>query len=170
MNESKTTRPCKRIRNTIPTLWNSFRGRLAERFEDHIAHCPRCQRRLALNNRVEIGLCLLRSQPHNPDLLARANQSALNVLKLSLRNAPAAGHLRQVRPEPLWFDAHRPVIERILNVAACLFIAVIIRVGIVSDFNHVKQDGTKVLQKYYANNLDPGLCREIFGDSFDASA
>jgi hypothetical protein len=167
MNESKTTRPCKRLRNTVPSFWNSLRGRLAERFQDHVAHCPRCQRRLALNNRVEIGLCLLRSEPHSTDLLARVNQSALNVLKLSLRNAPAAGPLRQARPEPLWFDAHRPLIERILNVAACLFIAILIRVGIFSDFNHVKQDGTKVLQKYYANNLDPGLCREIFGDSRD---
>lgn len=168
MNESKTTRPCKRLRNTIPSVWNSFRGRMIARFEDHIAHCPRCQRRLALNNRVEIGLCLLRSEPHNPDLLARVNQSVLNVLKLSLRNAPAAGHLRQVRPEPMWFEQHRPILERALNVAACLFIAVILRVGIFSDFHHVQRDGTKVLHKYYANNLDPGLCSEIFGDSHDS--
>src|SRR5512145_1419703 len=138
MNESKTTRPCKRIRNAIPSFWNSVRGRLEERFHDHIARCPRCQRRLALNNRVEIGLCLLRSETHGPDLLARVNQSTLSVLKHSLRDAPAAGPLRQVRPEPLWYDQHRPIIERALNVAACLFIAVILRVGIFSDFHHVK--------------------------------
>lgn len=170
MNESKTNHPCKRIRNAIPSFWNSFRGRLAERFHDHIARCPRCQRRLALNNRVEIGLCLLRSETHNPDLLARVNQTTLNVLKHSLRDAPAAGDLRQAHPEPQWFDMHRSILERALNVAACLFIAVVLRVGIFSDFHHVQRDGTKVLQKYYAKNLDPGLCREVFGDSFDASA
>jgi len=78
--------------------------------------------------------------------------------------------LRCAHPEPQWFETHRSIFERVLNMAACLFIAMILRVGIYSDFHHVKQDGTKILHKYYANNLDTGLCREIFGDSFNASA
>ena len=153
--------PCKQVRSR-QGMWASLKGRMRDRLSDHIATCPRCQNRLALVNRVELTFGLLKSQPHDMDLLARANTKAIGVLKHSLRDAPRSEELRHSRPEQNWLEKKRPVIERVLNIAACLFIVVMIRMGVTSSLTDVKNKGETALHNYYARNLDSQLYNEIF--------
>jgi len=152
---------CKQARNR-QGLWAALKEQIRNRLADHIATCPRCQKRLALANRVELALDLLKTQPHSMDLLAQANTKAIGVLKHSLRYAPKSEKLRHARPDVHWLDKKRPVIERVLNMAACLFVVLMMRMGINSTLTDVKTTGQAVLHNYYARNLDSQTVDEIF--------
>ena len=157
----KINNPCKQVRSR-QGMWASFKERIRDRLSDHIATCPRCQKRLAMVNRVELAIGLLKSQPHGLDLLSRANTKAIGVLKHSLRDAPRSEKLRHSRPDQHWLEKKRPVIERVLNIAACLFVVVMIRMGVTSSLTDVKNKGETALHNYYARNLDNQLYNEIF--------
>src|SRR4030042_5066513 len=91
---------CKRIRYWLyETLRNRFSFD-ADWVQNHIANCPKCQRRFASVSRVNLALSLVKSQPHKLDLLMRANTQAIGVLKHSLREAPKTQRLKTMQPEP----------------------------------------------------------------------
>jgi hypothetical protein len=142
----------------------SFRQRIQRLLLGHVACCPCCQKRLSLTNRVELAICLLKMQPQQGELLAKANASALDVLKHSLRYSPKSDTLRQARCGQGWLQRYKPVLEHALNMAACLFVLVMIRCGIFSSLSSYKEQGEAVLHNYYAQNLDKQLFDEIFGD------
>lgn len=153
--------PCKQVRSR-QGMWTFLKERVRDKLSEHIATCPRCQKRLAMVNRVELAFGLIKSQPHGLDLLACANTKAIGVLKHSLRDAPQSEKLRHSRPDQNWLEKKRPVIERILNIAACLFVVVMIRMGVTSSLTNVKHKGQTALHNYYARNLDSQLYNELF--------
>ena len=53
-------------------------------------------------------------------------------------------------------------IERVLNVAACLFIIIMIKTGVSNSLLDYKQQGEAVIHNYYTRNLDEQLFNEIF--------
>lgn len=160
INHSKS---CKQVRNK-QTVWTSLKERAFQHLSDHIAVCPRCQKRLASLNRVELAMSLLKIQQHNLNLTARANSQAISVLKHSLRDAPQSEKLRHVRPGPHWIDKKRPVLERALNIAACVFVVLMIRMGVTSSLRNIQSKGKTAIHNYYARNLDSQLMNEIFPD------
>ncbi|RKY03602.1 MAG: hypothetical protein DRP56_11010, partial [Planctomycetota bacterium] len=121
---------CRSARNARCGLFGSFKLRLLQQLDDHVAECPKCQRRFAMTNRVELALMLTKSQPYEMGLLARANNKALDVLTHSLRFAPKSTLLRQAKSDVNRVEKARPVIERVLNVAACLFVVIMIKTGV----------------------------------------
>jgi hypothetical protein len=154
---------CKQ-RRSKQRPWALLNERVRQRLTDHVAACPRCQKRLALANRVELAMNLLKSQPHDLELLSRANTRAVGVLKHSLRHAPQSEKLRRSRPDHNWIEKKRPLIERMLNLAACLFVVIMIRMGVMSSMRDVQTRGKAVLHTYYARSLDSQLVNEIFPD------
>ena len=154
--------PCKAVRSR-KGLWGHFKDRVQAQLSDHVATCPRCRKRLAMANRVQMAFDLIKSQPHSLNLLAAANQQATNVLKHSLRNAPKSQKLRQANPEPHWTQKKQPWLEQVVNVAACAAVLLIVRMGLTASLLDVRQTGKTVVHNYYARNLsDTGLMSELF--------
>ena len=147
-----------------PGLWAALKQRLSQRLSDHIADCPRCRQRLAMVNRVEVALILLKTQPHPLDLLARANTRAVGVLNHSLRQRPQSEKLRHSIPDQHWVEKKRPLIERLFHVAACLFVVLMVRMGVTSSLADVQTRGKTALHNYYARNLDAQMVNEIMPD------
>lgn len=146
-------------------LLDLLKQRLLDRLNEHIAHCPRCRKRLGSASRVEIALAVTKSQPYPIDLLSRANAQALGVLKHQLRYAPKSQALRTSRLEPIWVVKNRPLLERLLNTAACLFIVLMMRSGILNSLTNYKEQGEAVIHSYYSRNLDSSIFNEIFPDN-----
>jgi len=143
-------------------LWGKLRLQLLERLSDHIAECPRCQRRLAMVNCVELGLTLIKTQPLKIGLLSLANNRALDVLKHSLRYAPKSTILRNAKSDTNRLEKMRPGLERVLNAAACVFVVLMIKTGVSNSLLDYKEQGEAVIHNYYARNLDNQMFDEIF--------
>ena len=141
-----------------------MKARLQAHLADHIATCPRCQKRLAMTSRVHLALDLIKSQPHSLYLLAAANTRATGVLKHSLRDDRKSEKLRHQVPDRHWLDKQAPLIERILNVAACLFVLCMVRMGLTASLTDVQEKGRTAVHGYYARHLDGGLLDELFPD------
>lgn len=170
MNTTNDTNRCRNMEKRPVGFWNGLRLRLTEQLNDHVAHCPRCQRRLAMVNRVELALTLVKTQPLNVGLLAQANNKALDALKHSLRNAPKSAALRIAKADLNRLEKMRPGLERILNVAACVFVVLIIKTGMSRSLLDYQEQGEAVIKNYYARNLDSQLFDEIFPETPSPSA
>ena len=170
MNDTRHNEHCKSLRAARRGFWASVRQRFSERCLDHVAHCPRCQKRLAAMQRVELSLCLMRTQPHTMELLGKANTSALKYLTRTSRQTACAEQLRCATHQPHRLEKASPMLERLINVAACLFVVLMIRVGLTNKMFQIKEQGTKVMENYYARNLDPQLFEDVFGQSPDLKA
>ena len=156
---------CRSVRNERCGMMHSVKMRWLRRLDDHVADCPKCRKRLLRVNRVEVALMLMKSQPYEMGLLARANNKALDVLTHSLRFAPKSTLLRQAKSDTNRIEKARPFIERVLNVAACLFIIIMIKTGVSNSLLDYKRQGEAVIQNYYARNLDEQLFNEIFSEA-----
>lgn len=170
MSNTRHNEQCRRLRAAPEGFWANFKMQLAERCSAHIAACPRCQKRLAKIGRVELVLCLMRTQPHTMALLAMANNSALKYLKRSIRQTPCAEQLRTAVHGPGRLEKASPVLERLINVAACLFVILMVRTGLTHKMFELKDQGTKVMENYYARNLDSELYEDVFGSPPDMTA
>jgi hypothetical protein len=153
---------CRQIRNRVFS-------KLAESFtldrhwiQNHIAGCPRCQRRLAGLGKVELAITLLKSQPHRLDLLMRANTQAISILKRSLRNTAKAEHLRNVRPEQNIIEKISGYKRPLLNAAACIAIALIMKGGTSLFARQIESRGQKAMEHYYASNAGEDIASDIF--------
>ncbi|MEN8128241.1 MAG: hypothetical protein ABFR90_10635 [Planctomycetota bacterium] len=153
---------CRSVRTKRYGLIRSVKVRLLGQLSDHVAECPKCQKRLAAINRIEIALMLMKSQPCKMGLLARANNKTLDVLTHSLRFGAKSTLLRQAVPDTNRLEKARPFIEKILNMAACLFVIVMIKSGISNSLLDYKEQGQAVIHNYYARNLDSQMFDEIF--------
>jgi len=152
-----------REQRRLGTGWmRTLRDRIILRLEDHIASCPRCQRRLMKVRRVETALTLLLTQPLSPGLLQKANTRAISVLRRDLRRSPSAENLRTVEVRPDWTTRHRRVLDAAFGAAACLAVLVLLRIGIFSSMKEIEDDGRTAVQNYYAKHLDDEVMREIF--------
>lgn len=162
MNSVKKISLCRQQRQLKMGWVRQMRESLLYRLEDHIATCPKCQKRLVKVQRAETALKLLMTQPLAPDLLQKANASALQVLKKDLRDTAPAEALRNVQVRPDWTNRHRRVLETAFSAAACLAVLVLLRTGVFSSMNEIEDDGRAIVQNYYAKHLDSDLMEEIF--------
>jgi len=169
MKSDKHTKYCSKIRKSQAGLLSGLRSRVLKRLNDHVTHCPRCQRRLAIVNRVEIAMMLMKTQPQDIGLLARANSKALDMLKHSLRNAPQSAALRTMQVDQSRFEKIRPGLERALNVAACVFVVIMIKTGVSNSLLDYKKQGENVIHNYYARNLDSELFDALFTEDSSAT-
>ena len=159
---------CTKFRTWLYKILGSHLALNADWVQNHVARCPRCQRRLASVARVNLALSLLKAQPHSLDLLKRANAQAIGVLKHSLRDAPKAAVLRNIQPEPSLLERCGKYKSSLANIAACFAVLFLMKVGIFSFMSRFQSQGQKTLKNYYAANLgkdDPDsqrMLNEIF--------
>lgn len=153
---------CKRIRNWMYSVFNRHINLEAGWLKSHIAHCPRCQQRVASRGRVNLALSFIKSQPINLHLLKRANTQAIGVLKHSLREAPKSEQLRQIQPEPKLLERWSKYVQPFGNMAACVTILLLMKTGIFSSIDNVQTKGQKVIRQYYASRVGEDLTNELF--------
>ena len=130
--------------------------------QNHIENCPKCRQRIAQLGRVDLALSLLKSEPHSIELLMRANTQAISVLKHALRKSAQAGKLRQARPEPGILEVCAKYKRPLFNAAACIIIAVLMKVSVFSSGSRFQAQSQKAVENYYAKNIGDDLAREIF--------
>ena len=164
----KTTRKnerrarCRQIRGW---LYESLRNHFslnADWVQNHIASCPKCQRRFASVSRVNLALSLIKSQPHKLDLLMRANKQAVGVLKHNLREAPKAQKLKAMQPEPKLLEICNVHKGSAANIAACIAILLLMKTGIFYSVDTCQDQGKKALKQYYINQVGEDLANDIF--------
>jgi hypothetical protein len=153
---------CRRIRAWLHNIISSHLGNDADWIQNHIVNCPRCHRRLVSVGKVNLALSVMKSQPHKLDLLMRANNQAINVLKHSLRREPKARKLRVMRPEPKLFERWSKYTHSTANVAACIAILLLMKIGIFSSMDEFQNQGQKVIKHYYASQVGEDLADEVF--------
>jgi hypothetical protein len=163
LDDATRSSRCRRIRRG---LTGGLRRRLtpeAAWVQRHVAHCPRCQKRLAALGQVDLALSFIKSQPHRLDLLTRANEAAVRMLNHSLRQAAQAKELEQARPEVRFLEWCGRYRTALTNVAACLAILFLTKAGIFSSFDKAQTRGEAALKHYYAAQAGEDVAREIFG-------
>jgi len=138
---------CKRIRTWLYKSVNSRFGLEANWVQKHIAECPRCTRRLAAVGRVSLAL----------SLLMRANAQAIGVLKHSLRQAPKALKLKKTLPAPRLLERWGKYGHSLANIAACIFILLLMKVGVFSSADRLQSEGEKAVKQYYASQVGEDL-------------
>lgn len=157
-----TNNKCKRIRAWLHKAINSYLGIEAEWVQKHIANCPRCQRRLSAVGKVNLALSIIKSQPHKLNLLMRANAQAIGVLKHSLRQEPKVLKLITCVPQPKLLERWGKYTNSAANVAACIAILFLMKIGVFSSIDRFQTEGQKVIKQYYANHLGKELTDEIY--------
>jgi hypothetical protein len=153
---------CRRIKAWLHEAITSRFGPDADWVQHHIAGCPRCQKRFIYTGKVNLALSLLKSQPHNVDLLKRANTQAIAVLKHSLQAATKAQKLKSILPEPKLSERCKVYNRSIGNVAACITILLFAKIGVFSFMDNFQTRGQEVIKQYYISQVGEDLANEIF--------
>ena len=161
METKKAKERCRSIRAWLYKAVSGCVSLNADWVQNHIANCPRCQRRLSSVGKVNLALSIIKSQPHNLDLLMRANAQAIGVLKHSLRNAPKAQKLKTVLPEPKLLERFGKYKSSIANTAACILILFLMKAGVFSSMDKFQTEGQKIVKQYYTNQVGEELADEI---------
>ena len=153
---------CKDLRRRLfDKLFRSLSldsGWLAE----HIADCKRCQQRLGHFGKVNVAFSLLKSQPHNLDLLMRANTQTVRVLKHGLRNSAKAAELKTQQPD---LEPAEKCLRRnlpIFKAAACIAVILLLKTGIFTYMNRFQDKSASVIKHHYAKHLDQQMVDDIF--------
>ncbi len=153
---------CRRIRPWLYGAVSERFGLEAQWVQRHLLGCARCRRRLAGAARVDLALAAVRAEPHEADLLKRSNAHALAVLKHSLRRAPKAQQLREAVARPRFLHLWSRYAHATVNVAACLFVLALMKVGVISTMDKVQSEGTRAVERYYASQLGRDMADELF--------
>lgn len=153
---------CNGIRTRLRGVLSTTFSIDAQWVRNHIANCPRCHQRLASLGRVNLALSLVKSQPHAVDLLMRANAQAIGVLKHSLREAPRAAELKKKLPEPKVVEKCSKYKHSAANVAACITILFLMKIGVFSSMDSFQSHGQEVFKQYYAKHVGQDMADEIF--------
>jgi len=154
---------CRRIRQRLLDSMAQRLGPEAPWVQRHLAHCPRCQKRLAAFGKVDLALSMIKSQPQRLDLLMRANSAAVRMLNHSLREAAETTKLEQARSEPSLVERWARYRNPVTNIAACVAILFLTKAGIFSSFGEVRTRGQAALKQYYVNQAGEEAAREVFG-------
>lgn len=155
-------RCCKRIRRWLTASLCRRLGPEAVWVRRHAAACPKCRKRIATVSTVELALSIVKSQPHQLDLLKRANTHAIGMLKRSLREAPQSRALEDARPEPSFIERSGRYRHHLANLAACLAIVLLTRTGLFSSLDRMSTRGEKLMRQYYAHQVGEDLAQEVF--------
>ena len=163
MKNIKANNKCRGIRGRLYEIISSRFGFDADWVQSHVSNCPRCQRRLVSAGRVNLVLSAMRTEPHNLDLLMRANTQAIGVLKHSLRKAPKAQKLKTARPEPKLFERLAKYSHSTASAAGCIAVLFFMKVGVFSSMHTFQKEGEKVVKQYYVSRAGQELADEVFG-------
>ncbi len=139
-------------------IWSLF----AESLAKHIISCHKCRKRMGIDTELEIGFSILRSQRKSTQLLAKANQRAIGVLKHSLGQRPEAVLLRSPKPKMSFAYHLARAGSAIKTAAACLVICLFLKVGLFSSLQDSQKTGRTVLRNYYARSVGDEIANEIF--------
>ncbi len=153
---------CRRIRGRLTEAISRHFDPDAKWLQNHITNCPRCQRRLVSYGKVNLAISAIKSQPHRLDLLMCANTQAIGVLKHSLRRAQKAKKLRTIRPEPKLRERFGKYTSSAVNVAACIAIMLLMKIGVFPSMDTFQTQGQKAIKQYYASRVGDDLADEIF--------
>ena len=170
MTEIKTKNKCRRIRHWLYITINKSFGPEANWLNDHIMRCPRCQRRLISCGKVNLALSFMKSQPHGLDLLMRANTQAIAVLKHSLRNEPKAQKLETKLPEPKMLEKCSKYGHSLANLAACIVILLLMKIGVFSSMDQFHNQGQRVMKQYYVRQVGEDLAEDVFPEDIKPSS
>lgn len=170
MARQKADNACRRIRAWLYTAMNKHFGSEAHWARNHIKHCPRCQRRLVSSGKVHLALSFMKAQPHGLDLLMRANEQAVSVLKHSLRQEPKARTLQERMPEPKPLEKYRKYGFSVGSLAACIAILILMKVGVFSSMDTVQNKGRRVIKQYYVRHVGQDLADEVFPSETETSS
>ena len=158
----KLNNRCRRIRKWLYAVMSRRFGPEAGWLHNHIMYCPRCRRRLVSCGKVNLALSFIKSQPHALDLLMRANKQAIAVLKHSLRREPKAQKLEKKLPEPKLLERCSNYGQSAVNLAACIVVLFLMKIGVFSSMDGFQTQGQKVLKQYYVKQAGADLADEIF--------
>ena len=162
MAHKESDNTCRRIRGWLYSAMNKHFGPKAGWLRGHISNCPRCQRRLVASGKVYLALSIIKTQPHGIDLLMRANEQAISVLKHSLRQEPKAQELKTRQPEPKPREKYAKYGFSIGSLAACIAVLVLMKIGVFSSMDTVQNQGRKAIKQYYVKQIGPDLANEVF--------
>jgi hypothetical protein len=154
---------CRQIRRRLADSMARRLGPDAPWVQRHVAHCPRCQKRLAALGKVDLALAIIKSQPHRLDLLTRANSAAVKMLKHSLREAAETQKLEQARSEPGLIERCARYRISATHVAACIAILFLTKAGLFSSFDRLHTRGEAALKQYYTHQAGEDVAKDIFG-------
>lgn len=158
----KSVRTIKRFQRRIGESLAAWIGVESGWLAEHVAHCPACQKRTGMHRRVELGLSLIKSQPQTIDLLKKANTQAISTLQRTLREDKQSQQLRQTRPRTFWSFPNIRTLQPLLSTAACLMVLLLVKTGVFSSMNKVRQTGTDVVYSYYAHHLGQEMADDLF--------
>ena len=165
MAKKEADNTCRRIRARLYKAVNRHFSPEAGWLRGHIAHCPRCQRRLISAGKVHLALSFMKTQPHGLDLLMRANKQAVSVLKHSLRQEPKAEALKAGLPRSKPLEKVGKCGKygfSIGSLAACIAVLIFMKIGLFSSVDTVHNKGRRVIKQYYARNAGQDLADEVF--------
>jgi len=162
MKTRNSKNKCRQIRTWLQKAISNRINLNTGWIQTHIANCPRCQQRLASVGKVYFALSVVKSQPHNLDLLMRANTQAISTLKHSLQQAPKTRKLKTMLPEPKPTERCGKYAHSIANVAACIIILLLMKIGVFSSMDKFQTEGQKAIKQYYASHIGKDLTDEIF--------
>jgi len=92
----------------------------------------------------------------------RANAQAIGVLKHSLREAPKAQELKTAVPRPRLLEKCRSYGHSFANLAACLVILLLMKVGVFTSVDRFQSEGENVVRHYYANHVGEDMANDVF--------
>jgi hypothetical protein len=162
ITETKTNNKCRRIRARLYAAISKKFGPDANWLNEHIMRCPRCRQRLISCGKVNLALSFMKSQPHGLDLLMRANTQAVAVLKHSLRREPKAHELEKKLPEPKMLERCSKYGHSVANLAACIVILLLMKIGVFSSMDQFHNQGQRVMKQYYTRQVGEDLADEVF--------
>ena len=162
MTQTKTNNKCRRIRARLYSAISKSFGPDANWLNEHIMRCPRCRQRLISCGKVNLALSFMKNQPHGLDLLMRANTQTIAVLKHSLRSEPKAHELEKKLPEPKMLERCSKYGHSVANLAACILILLLMKIGVFSSMDQFHNQGQRVIKQYYTRQVGEDLADEVF--------
>jgi hypothetical protein len=160
--KNKETTNCKDIRGRLNKIISSYLSFDAVWVQNHIVNCPRCQKRFSSIGKVHLALSLLKSRPHQLDLLKQANIQTIDTLAHSVRQHHKAEKLKIARPEPGFVEKLSPLKGSLANTAACIAILFLAKMGIFNSMENFQADSRKAIEHYYEKNVGSDISNEIF--------
>jgi hypothetical protein len=109
-----------------------------------------------------LALSVIKSQPHQLDLLTRANTAAIRMLSRPLRQTEAADKLKTPQSEPSFAERYAGHQGAITNVAACIAILLLTKAGVFTSLDKARTRGEAAMKQYYADRAGEDLAGELF--------
>ena len=95
-------------------------------------------------------------------LLGRANARAIGSLQHGIREVPKAQALKIVTPEPTVFERLRQWRGSLTQMAACLALVTLGKIGVFSSIQNTQARGQQAMHHYYQNHAGQDLADEVF--------